>query len=75
VQPNEVISKLIDLQELTDSHTAQYLKLQRVPGKRMQASVHQCKAARLRPMIQELIHEIANFKLVDVEANAGEPVR
>ncbi len=68
------ISKLINLQEQADSHTSSYLKLQYVPEKWAQASVHYHKSARLRSRINELIHEIATYHFNDMEANAGEAV-
>lgn len=57
--PSELISRLIDLQEQANTHTAEYLKLQFMPGKKTVASAHLRKAERLRLRIQEIIREIA----------------
>jgi hypothetical protein len=63
MQQNELISKLIDLQEKEDAHVCEYRKLEMVPGKKTKASLHYKKAMRLRSRIQELIHQIATLNL------------
>ncbi|MFZ2447542.1 MAG: hypothetical protein WAW37_14395 [Syntrophobacteraceae bacterium] len=56
---NELIAKLIDLQEKANAHTSEYLKWEHAPGGKTRASVHHRKALKLRSKIQGLIREIA----------------
>ena len=59
MRQEELISKLIDLEEKANTHTSQYLKLLSVPRKRTSASIHYQKALKLRARVQELIRQIA----------------
>ncbi len=63
MRQNELITRLIDLQEKEDVHVCEYRKLELVPGKKTKASLHYKKALRLRSRIQQLIHQIAAFNL------------
>ncbi len=57
----QLIAKLIDLEERANAHTSEYLKLQSVPRKRTSASSHYQKALKLRARVQELIRKIAHY--------------
>ena len=59
MRQEQLIAKLIDLEERANAHTSEYLKLQSVPRKRTSASIHYQKAPKLRARVQELIRKIA----------------
>ncbi len=59
MQPDKIISLLIDLQEKADTHTTEYLRLQYLPGNKAKATAHQRKALKLRTRILDLIRKIA----------------
>lgn len=59
MQPDKIISQLIDLQEKANTHTSEYLRLQYLPGNKAKAFAHQRKAIKLRSRILDLIREIA----------------
>jgi hypothetical protein len=61
MRQEKLISKLIDLEDRANAHTAQYLKLLGIPGKRTGASTHYQKALKLRARIQDLIRQIALY--------------
>ena len=60
MRQEQLIAKLIDLEERANAHTSQYLKLLSVPRKRTSASIHYQKALKLRARVQELIRKIAH---------------
>lgn len=55
----QLISKLIDLEEQAKTHTCEYLRLIRAPGNMAKASFHDRKALRLRSRIQNLMRQMA----------------
>jgi len=59
MRQEELISKLIDLEERANAHTSEYLKLLNEPRKRTSASVHYQKALKLRARVHDLIRKIA----------------
>jgi hypothetical protein len=59
MRQEQLIAKLIDLEDRANAHTSQYLKLLSVPQKRTSASIHYQKALKLRARVQELIRKIA----------------
>ncbi len=59
MQQDQLISKLIDLEDKAKAHTSEYLKLLQMPGNKTQASLHYRKALKLRSRIQGVIREIA----------------
>ena len=59
MRQEQLIAKLIDLEERANAHTSEYLKLLSVPRKRTSASIHYQKALKLRAKVQELIKKIA----------------
>lgn len=54
-----IVSKLIDLQDKANAHASEYERLQNIPGQKTVASAHLRKAVRLRAQIQKLIHQLA----------------
>ena len=60
MRQEQLIAKLIDLEDKANAHASQYLKLLSVPRKRTSASVHYQKALKLRARVQELIRKIAH---------------
>jgi hypothetical protein len=58
MRQEQLISKLIDLEDKANAHASEYLKLLGVPGNKAQASQHYRKALRLRARVQGLIRQI-----------------
>ncbi len=59
MRQEQLIAKLIDLEERANAHTSEYLKLVSVPRKRTSATIHYQKALKLRAKVQEIIKKIA----------------
>jgi len=59
MRQEQLIAKLIDLEERANAHTSEYLKLVSVPRKRTSATIHYQKALKLRARVQDLIRKIA----------------
>ncbi len=59
MRQDQMISKLIDLEDKANAHTSEYLRLLQMPGNKTKASLHYRKALKLRSRIQGLIREIA----------------
>jgi len=55
----ELISKLIDLEEQAKAHSSEYLILIRTPGARAKATYHKRKVLKLRCKIKDLMQQIA----------------
>jgi len=62
MRQQELISKLIHLEEQAKAHTSEYLRLMQVPGSMGKASFHNRKAVRLRSRIKGLMRQIALFR-------------
>lgn len=62
MRQQELISKLIDLEEQARVHSSEYLRLIQTPGNLTKASFHNRKAIRLRSRIKGLIRQIAIFR-------------
>ena len=52
MRQEQLISKLIDLEDKANAHASEYHKLLGVPGNKAQASQHYRKALRLRAKVQ-----------------------
>ncbi len=61
MRQEQLVSKMIDLEDKANAHASQYLKLLGVPGKRTIASTHYQKSLKLRARVQELIRKIALY--------------
>jgi len=59
MKQQELIAKLIDLEEQVKVHSSEYLSLIRTPGNMTKASVHKRKVLRLRSRIKGLMEQIA----------------
>lgn len=62
MREQELISKLIDLEEQAKAHTSEYLRLMQMPGNLTRASFHNNRALRLRSRIKGLMRQIALFR-------------
>jgi len=62
MRQQELISKLIHLEEQAKVHTSEYLRLIQVPGNMAKASFHNRKAHRLHSKIRGLMRQIALFR-------------
>ncbi len=59
MRKEQLISKLIDLDEQAKAHAFEYLRLIQVPGNAAKASLHDRKALRLRSRMKDLMKQIA----------------
>ncbi|MFZ0931060.1 MAG: hypothetical protein WAN11_20810 [Syntrophobacteraceae bacterium] len=59
MRQEQLISKLIDLDEQAKAHASEYMKLIQAPGNSAQASLHNRKALKLRSRIKDLMKKIA----------------
>jgi hypothetical protein len=57
----ELIAKLIELEEQVKAHSSEYLILIRTPGKQGKASYHKRKVLRLRNRIKGLMERMASL--------------
>jgi hypothetical protein len=55
----QLISKLIDLDEQAKAHCSEYLRLIQMPGNAAKAALHNRKELRLRARIKDLMKQIA----------------
>lgn len=55
----QLISKLIDLDEQAKAHCSEYLRLIQMPGNGAKAALHNRKELRLRARIKDLMKQIA----------------
>lgn len=58
MRQEQLISKLINLEDKANAHASEYHRLLGVPGNKAQASQHYRKALRLRAKVQRLIRQI-----------------
>ncbi len=61
MKQQELITKLIDLEEQIKVHSSEYLNLIRMPGNMTKASIHKRKVLRLRTRIKGLMAQIASL--------------
>ena len=66
MRQEQLIAKIIDLEERANVHTAEYQRLLHVPKSRTEASKHHRKAIRLQSKIHDLIREIALCECVPI---------
>jgi len=59
MRQQELITKLIDLEEQVKAHSSEYLHLIRTPDNRAKASYHKRRVLRLRSRIRGLMEQIA----------------
>lgn len=62
MRQQELISKLIHLEEQAKVHSSEYLRLIQVPGNTAKASFHNRKALKLHSKIKGLMRQIALFR-------------
>lgn len=62
MRQQELISKLIDLEEQAKVHSTEYLRLIQVPGNSAKASFHNRKVLKLHSKIKGIMRQIALFR-------------
>jgi len=59
MRQQELISKLIDLDERAKAHCSEFMRLIQMPGNQTKATYHNRRVATLRSRIQNLMRQIA----------------